>query len=120
MTISFEVTNCLDPFNMFDILATLGAYLGAGPCTEIVALDDLPGAWCVHLAGRPSNPAAGILEHEPVANAGLFEARWFYVQRYNGNNLAVKSRHPDEYTLAVMEGWAKFAARYWRGELVLP
>lgn len=47
MTISFEVTNCLDPFNMFDILATLGAYLGAGPCTGWIR------------SGRSSKPATG-------------------------------------------------------------
>lgn len=57
---------------------------------------------------------------EELANAGLFETRWFYVQWYDGNNLAVKARQPDEYTLAVMEGWAKFATRYWQGRLELP
>lgn len=38
MTISFEVTNCLKPLDSIGILATLGAYLGAGPCTGIVTM----------------------------------------------------------------------------------
>lgn len=121
MTIAYEITNCAGAFGPYDILAALGAYLGeGGPCTGIVTMDDLPLAWVVRLSGKPSNPAAGFPEHKDGANAGLFEERWFYVQWYNKNSLAVKTRHPDEYTLAVMRGWAEFAARYWQGELSTP
>lgn len=126
MTISFEVLALSKPPTLTDVRDTLKAYLGKPVYRTIGRMKGEPNTWAVRLAGSPNNPPAAFAHCRELANEGLFTERWFYVVlvtpeffEVTRTDLAVKTRHPDEYTLAVMEGYAKFAARFWGGTLTI-
>lgn len=70
------------------------------------------------LPGKPCNPTTRLLPSEfKYLSECMHKERW--IEIYYGSisrNIDVITRSPDEITLSIARGFAKFCARYWQGK----